>query len=472
MGFDERFHGIVNDIYSARHVRMYAAGAAWTALAGAGTSENDRLAGAAETAAAEPGVGLIELSDRMIGTASWAAGASAVAMQIAGQLQAAGDAAAVATEEALFLEERFDEASQPLGGPDVGFAAVEAAGWQSEERARLVAEAQSSLDRLAASFAAVTGGNAPAAPGGGAGGGVSGGGMAGGVAGVGGGMAGGVAGVAGGMVGSMVPAANGGMVGVGDYPHGRLLGPERGDFAGWLHSPGTGFLVDPATGREFDPQSGRWIDPVTGQPFGAVTEYAARFSGLGVGPGSIVTTGGLAATGAGAAGLTGLAGLYGGMMPPSIGPTGPARGQMARQAVRNLGQRAHVASRFAMHEAGQGGRPFTPPPGAAAHRPGTRAAAAGRGLAPPPASTGAAAGRRAQAAGAPRGRALNERGGVWAARARDAGARHQLAPPPAAGRTTPRPSDARRPDARPTDLTEDPDVWTGQRRAARGVLGE
>ncbi|RMI43758.1 hypothetical protein EBN88_06685, partial [Streptomyces triticirhizae] len=171
MSSDDAFHGIVDDIYSARHIRMYAAAGAWIALAGAGTGENDRLAGAAESAAAEPGVGLIELSDRMAETASWASGASAVAMSIANQLQTAGDAAAGATEEALLLEEQYAEASQAPAGQDVGMAAVGAAGRQSEEKQRLVAEAQGVLDRLAASFAQVTGGNAPAAPGGGAGGG-------------------------------------------------------------------------------------------------------------------------------------------------------------------------------------------------------------------------------------------------------------------------------------------------------------
>ncbi|WP_219806295.1 hypothetical protein, partial [Streptomyces sp. SM12] len=50
-------------------------------------------------------------------------------------------------------------------------------------------------------------------------------------------------------------------------------------------------------------------------------------------------------------------------MPPSVGNSGPARGQMMNQAARNLRHRAGVASRFATHESAQGGRPFTPPPG-------------------------------------------------------------------------------------------------------------
>uniref|UniRef100_UPI001D13082D hypothetical protein n=1 Tax=Streptomyces otsuchiensis TaxID=2681388 RepID=UPI001D13082D len=95
-------------------------------------------------------------------------------------------------------------------------------------------------------------------------------------------------------------AANGSVIGAGQYPHARVLGPERGDFAGWVESPATGYLTDPATGREFDSVSGRWIDPVTGRPFGEVTEYASRLSGIGAGPGAVVgISGGAAAVGAG-----------------------------------------------------------------------------------------------------------------------------------------------------------------------------
>ncbi|ONK12457.1 hypothetical protein [Streptomyces sp. MP131-18] len=459
MTTDGDFKGIVADIYSAAHVRILAAAGAWIALAGAGTSEEDRLSGTASAAQAETGVGLIELAERVEGTASWAGGAGAVARRIAEQLSVAGESSARATEEALGLEARYDEASETPAGPDVGMAAVSAAERQHEEKQKLIRAAEDVRARLGATIAQVTGGDVPAAPGGGAGGGGAGGGAGGsGGAGSGGGGAAGAgaagsAGAAGhGGSGTLVQAANGAHVGVGDYPYSRVLGPDQGDFAGWVQSPGTGFLVDPATGREFDTVTGRWIDPVTGQPFGEVTEYATRYSGLGTGPGTIAAGFGTAGAGAIGAGGTaaGLAGLYGGMMPPSVGHTGPARGQMVQQATRNLHMRATVAGRFALHEAAQGGRPFTPPPGAAA----SRAGGTGRG---------GAAGRRATA----------ESPGAVRARPRDAAARLAGGPPPAAAaaRTRDRAEERTR-YHRPTELTEDPSVWASGRKAGPGVLGE
>jgi hypothetical protein len=172
-------------------------------------------------------------------------------------------------------------------------------------------------------------------------------------------------------------APNGSAIGSGSYPDSSVLGPEAGDFAGWVQSPSTGHLVDPATGREFDPASGRWIDPVTGRPFGEVTEYATRLSGLAAGPGAIASAGGLATVSAGGlpgagaagpggaagmAGMAGLAGLYGGMIPPSIANAGAARQQVMGQAARTMGRRARVAANFALHEAARGGRPYLPPP--------------------------------------------------------------------------------------------------------------
>ncbi|UCM89409.1 hypothetical protein [Streptomyces marincola] len=459
------FHSIVDDVYSAAHIRIYAAAGAWIALAGAGTSEGDRLSGTASEAAGQPGVGLLELADRIEGAASWAGGAGAVAQVIAEQLNSAGDASARATERALALEVEFNAASESPGGPDVGAGAVHAAQVQFEERQRLVKEAEKVRAHLGDAIARVTGGDVPVAPGGGGGGGSGGGPVGGGGGGVGGGGAGGGgsaafggAGAAGyGGSGELVHVANGSHVGVGDYPHSRVLGPEHGDFAGWVQSPNTGFLVDPATGREFDTVTGRWIDPVTGQPFGAVTEYATRLSGLGTGPGAMVTGfgggggGAVAAVGVGGT-AAGLAGLYGGTMPPSVGHTGPARGQVVQQATRNLAARAAVAGRFAMHEAAQGGRPYTPPPGAAA----SRAGAPGAGRA---------------AAGARRPATAEVPGGVKP-RPRDAAARLAGAPAPAPGAARPRGrADERGRQGKPTELTEDPRVWASGRKAGPGVLG-
>ncbi|RKN45613.1 hypothetical protein D7294_03830 [Streptomyces hoynatensis] len=269
----------------------------------------------------------------------------------------------------------------------------------------------------------------------------------------------------------LVPAANGSRVGAGEYPGASVLGPEEGDFAGWVQSPNTGHLVDPATGREFDPATGRWIDPVTGRPFGEVAEYATRLSGLGGGPGSVGSPGsvaspnqpvtlvsslgatGLAGTGGPPGGGSSLAALYGGIMPPSVGYPGPARGQMLGQANRNLALRARVATRFALHEAAQGGRPFVPPPGAA--------------------------GQAARGQGGGRGRPRERTSGIWQSRRQDPAARHQLAGarraapavPPPGGALRGRPGrgeeEARR--RRPTGLTEDPAVWAPARRAVDGL---
>ncbi|MDT0343955.1 hypothetical protein [Streptomyces litchfieldiae] len=425
MTTDDDFMAVIDRILSAQHVMIHAAAGAWYALAGAGTAERDRLAGAAADAEAEPGVGLIELADRIKGTASWAEGASAVAQQIAGQLQAAGEASARAAERALALLVEYEAAAVDMPADDaIDPTMVSAAIRKQEERDRLLAEARSVLDQLSSDVGRVTGGQAPPSP-----------------------------------EGDRTGGGNNSLESVprsadrngttdsttrsdrngspdrptrgdrdnmiegtpppnsttpdGDYPsYLSVLGPENEEFGGWVQSPNTGYLVDPATGREFDPGSGRWIDPVTGLPFGESTEYATRLSGLGTGPGAMATGVGLAAIGAGGPGTIGggggLAGLYGGVVPPSVAHPGPAQQQVIREAHRNLNQRAAVASRFAMREAAQGGRPF----------------------APPPAATGAVS------------RSNGDRSGE-------------------SGRL-----------GRPTDLTEDPEVWSARRSAAKGVLGE
>ncbi|MDT0318815.1 hypothetical protein [Streptomyces millisiae] len=420
MATDEEFMAVIARILSAQHVSIHAVAEAWTALAAAGTTERDRLANAAANAEAERGAGLAELADRLGGTAAWAEGASAVAQQVAGQLRTAGEAAARATERALTLLVEYEAAQVDLPADAISPAMVSAAMRGEAEQERLLAEARGVLEQLSQDVSRVTGGDAPAAPE----------------------RSGTVRADAtretaarsdaqrataddrpesersgptaadrDNMIEGHPPSPNA-QTTDGQYPsYLSVLGPEAGEFDGWVQSPNTGYLVDPATGREFDPGSGRWIDPVTGLPFGESTEYATRLSGLGTGPSAMATGIGLAALGGGAGavgGGGGLGGLYGGVLPPSVAHPGPAQQQVIREAQRNLGQRAAVAQRFAMREAAQGGRPF----------------------APPPAAMGAA------------GRSNGE------------GSRES-------GR-----------QGRPTDLTEDPDVWSAHRRAANGVLGE
>ncbi|WP_432742993.1 hypothetical protein H7827_04935 [Streptomyces sp. JH002] len=510
MSTDGEFRELLVTIFSAEHLQIYGAAGAWLAMASLSASSDDWLSGAAAETAAEPGVGLIELAERMENSAATAQEIAVLAGRVAGQLQSAGDASAQATEEALVLLFEYEETSGDPAGSDVGMAANAFYERQLEEKRRLITEAARVLSDLGADFSKVTGGEVTA-PGGGAGGGAGGGGISAGAAGGSGaaGSGGPVAAAPTGQGSAMVATANGGQVGPGTYPDARVLGPDRGDFAGWVQSPSTGFLVDPATGREFDPVTGRWIDPVTGRPFGEVTEYSARLSGLGTGPGAIVTGSGLAAVGGGAA-AAGLAGLYGGTMPPSVGHTGPARGPMMQQALRNLSHRASVASGFAAREAAMGGRPYSPPPGAAAQRGAAAATRVGKqggtqaaGRLVPPASTVrpnpavASAGRAADRLGGARpappapgsagrpgqrttagrgaGTALREPAATWrGSRAADTAGRlaQQASPGAAAAKPAGNRPDRNSGESRPSRLTEDPSVWSSRRDALGGVLGE
>ncbi|MFW6725080.1 hypothetical protein ACHZ98_34090 [Streptomyces sp. MAR4 CNY-716] len=386
MSADAEFDEAVGKIRSAQHTAIQIAAGTWLALAGAAAKESGSLEGTMAEAAAQDGAGLLELADRLGSTRSFADGAASVARQIADQLLRAAQRSAQATERAEDLEDRIgairgEQATRAATGRD-GRAAIQADQLAEADKRKLADEARGELNRLGTAFAEVIGGDAPAAPGGGAGFGEA----PGAAAGAGGGGAAAADAGAAGAGAASYTAPNGAVVGAGEYPYARVLGPHSGDFAGWVQSPTTGFLVDPATGREFDPVAGRWIDPVTGQPFGEVTEYATRLSGLAAGPGAATPAGGTTGGGltggdalAGGAAAAGLAGLYGGVMPPSVGHTGPARPQLLRQAVANLGHRARVATGFAMREAAQaGGRPFTPPPAPANGARGTQAQRAGR----------------------------------------------------------------------------------------------
>jgi hypothetical protein len=240
----------------------------------------------------------------------------------------------------------------------------------------------------------------------------------------------------------MGQAANGVSVAPGHYPGSSVLGPEQGDFAGWVIDPRTGFLIDPTTGREYDPATGHWIDPVTGKPFGEVDRYATHLEGLGSTP--VPTTLGVG-TG------VNIAGLYNGVTPPSLLPGNPAGGVLAQQATQGLAGKAYLAQRLAMREAAQGGRPF--------------------GM---PAGTTSVAMRTATTSGAPRLSA--ERANAWRART-TAADRHGLGGATGARRTPP-PGTATSATERKRDkkkrqgLGRENDAWDVEGRAGRGVLGE
>ncbi|MDT0341285.1 hypothetical protein [Streptomyces litchfieldiae] len=413
------FQRVIAQIRSAKEYKIRTASGAWRTLASAGDTETAALASTAGGAAAEQGVGLRELCDRLTQMTDFTSATAAMAQQVSDQLLEAERATVTALQAAHDLEQRFNERGAAIPPSPQAAAAFETF------VVGLTAEAQTVLDTLGESYAGVIAGEAPTAPRSG-GPGAPAAPMAPGPAqatpaaagAAPAGPAGAAAGPAGGAEATAAAAdhqaANGSAVGSGEYPHSSVMGPEQGDFAGWTRDPSTGYLVDPATGREFDPATGRWIDPVTGKPFGEATEYAARLSGLGTGSGGLASPAGLALVGggAGSGGAGGLAGLYGGVLPPSVAHAGPARGQALEQAMRNMNQRAQLSTHMAMREAAQGGRPFMPPPGMA-----------GMGA--------GGAGRSGQGRGAAGGQ-----------------------------------------NRRFTDLTEDPEVWAPRRGAALGVLGE
>ncbi|MFD5318809.1 hypothetical protein [Streptomyces sp. NPDC127098] len=417
-----QFEEVIRIILSAKEVGIRTASGAWLTLAGAAREETDAITATARGAAGQRGMGLRELSERLVEVSDFTSSTAALAQQISDQLQQAARSTLVAVQAALQLDKDYREIlAQYAAGSTSSHAAQAVQG----KIMTLTAKAQQVLATLDGDYARITAGEAPPAPR---------------TTGPGGPVAAPTAppaaepaaagpsatsaasaaasGPGGGAAASAATAdyeaPNGAAVGSGEYPGSSVLGPEQGDFAGWTRDPSTGYLVDPATGREFDPTSGRWIDPVTGKPFGDVTEYAARLSGLGGGAGGIASPASLAMVGGGGAGglgSAGLAGLYGGVLPPSIAGAGSLGGQLVGQAMANMNRRAHVATQLAMRESAQGGRPFMPPP-----------AMAGGG-------TGGAA-RSTQ------------------------------------GRGTPGQQNRRL-----TDLTEDPEVWAPRPIAARDVLG-
>ncbi|WP_052851278.1 hypothetical protein [Streptomyces avicenniae] len=482
---DAAFDDAINRILSARYMHMQAAAGAWRALAAAAGAEGSALAGTARATAAEEGVGLLELSDRISAASGWAEGAGQAAVRIADQLQQAADHSARAAEKAIELDDQFFEVEQRLEERirviDVGMGVIRASEVATTQKTELKNQALVVLDGLSDEFSRVIGEEPPPAPEGGSGdGGVQnsaafgGGGAVGAAAAYAANRGGGgrsVASVSGGGGGGArragYVAPNGASVGEGDYPGSSVVGPEGGDFAGWVQSPSTGHLVDPATGREFDPSTGQWIDPNTGEGWGAETDYSGRYSGLGNGPGAVAGGAGVipGLVGGGAAlvpGLVGgagggnIGGWYGGAVPPSIANAGPARQQMTQQALQNMGRQARVANSLGIHQAAQGGRPYLPPPGAstagrfgqrpAAGRsgaggftqarggggtafpgraggvPGGAAAGAARGGMMPPGAAahgGGQGGRTRGRLGAGRATALRESAGTWRSGVRD-----------------------------------------------------
>ncbi|WP_026328430.1 hypothetical protein [Streptomyces sulphureus] len=468
----DSFYQTVSQILSVNDYEMKAAAGAWMALAGVATRTGDDLGRVAGETSAEPGVGLAELADSLGATGGWGGQASSLAMAISRQLQDAGGAAAEAAERAESLRIEYEKNQDAKNSKDEDAAtasgslqvqADKGSTMHVQRMNELAREAIQELSALDHVIGGVTGGDAPTAPevSPAPGGGFRGAGAL--------SAGGGELGLGAGGHGPVVVAPNGATVGAGSYPYSSIVGPDGGDFAGWVQSPGTGFLVDPATGREFDPSSGRWIDPVTGRPFGEVTQYATRLSGL---DGGVTGAGGGVVAGGAALGAAGVAGLYGGVAPPSVAGGGRAQAQISRQAGQNLAHKAELANRLGAREARQGGRPFTPPPGASSQRSAGGAARAARQ--PSRTVTDKPAGRRSSAAdAAARHRLGGGQPSAGATRGAPGAARGAPGPAPgAAGGQKARGVERKRREGKGTEMREDAEVWRPQRRAVPGTLGE
>ncbi|MDA3647490.1 hypothetical protein LZ318_34050 [Saccharopolyspora indica] len=435
MGYS--FQEAVSLIDSVSYVSIKAAGFAWQGLAAAAGADASRLTGIEGAVLGDPGEGHAELAAGLNRVSGWAGDAGDFAARVGEQLLVAGDVGAAVFANRVELESEYDSIKDRMAAaPDVGNAAMR----DADQLAALTEKINSEVARLADAFHGIQPGSPAAAPGSGGGGG------------------GAPAIVAPGSGGGGAPplalAANGTSVGAGDYPGSSVLGPEKGDFAGWVTDPRSGHLVDPATGREYDPASNRWIDPVTGKPFGDVAHYATNLQGVSGGMPTSLGTGagvGIGALGTGM-GLSALGGLYGGTLPPSLAQHNAASGQLGQQALRGLANKAHLATRIAVHEAGGGGRPFGMP---ASHAP-TQTQQA-------PRAAMATRGREVASAWASRPKPAADRHGLGGSAVRSAGG-----PPPTGSAARPSKPDRK---ANPSALEED-SLWQPTARGLRGVLGD
>jgi hypothetical protein len=222
-----------------------------------------------------------------------------------------------------------------------------------------------------------------------------------------------------------------------------VVGPDGGDFAGWVRDPRTGFLINPATGQEFDPISRRWIDPVTGRPFGDAVRQSTHLEGLthGVRPGA-----------------GDLGQLYGGVLPPSLRPGNPAVDLLRGQAMNTMAIRAYTAQQLA---GGQAGR-LPPPAATGGSSPWRSASVAGRGR------SGGEAEETWTGRGAPRPRFTSEPEETWTGRGGAGRTGRAGYLPPGAGADV----EPDRKRKRPEWLPGDDDVWRTGIAAGPSLLDE
>ncbi|MFB9239666.1 hypothetical protein ACFFWC_29745 [Plantactinospora siamensis] len=384
----------------------------WRNFAEALRSASGHLQGTADKVTEQYGTPYQNFGDRAAPLASWMTNVSGYADTVAEGLSKASTTGSSAQMTMYQEDYSFNQDVERIVGPEDALSAGRANAIQRRE-AQAAAVLNGEIDKWAGAYDAFQPGAVDPAPtrsgsgladpgsagGGGAGG--SGGGahpLASGGTGDNGSTAA-LAGGIGAAGAASVVTGHGSKVGSGTFPGSSVLGPDSGDFAGWVRDPRTGYLINPATGQEFDPTAGRWIDPVTGKPFGDSERYASRLEGLNTGAtpsaGPLGGSGGLAAPlgGGGGAGGTGggpagLGGLYGGLQPPSLDPANPAANQLRQQATDSMAAKAYAAQQLALKEASQGGRPYMPPTQAGlAGGPGGGRAGARRSLVTEPEST-------------------------------------------------------------------------------------
>ncbi|WP_049580646.1 hypothetical protein, partial [Streptomyces sp. SBT349] len=155
------FRQTIETIKSAQEYSIQAASGAWFTLANAGVAESTALASTAQGAAAEPGVGLLELSERLVQMTDFTSGTAALAQQVSAQLQRAGEQTAKAVQEAIRLELQFAQLEEQRRTLSTSAHAEQALEGQIMA---LTTQAQGVLTGLDQEYANVIAGEAPAAP--------------------------------------------------------------------------------------------------------------------------------------------------------------------------------------------------------------------------------------------------------------------------------------------------------------------
>ena len=465
---DYSFYDAYDVIQSGQPYSLKDVADTWRNFAGACQSAADQLKGTSAMVTAQQGTPYQNFGDRAAPVANWMNQVAGQANTVAGGLSNAGAVGTSAQMEAAQQKAVVDQKINQIVGPDGALSMAKVNGMNAAEAAG-AAVLNPAIDKWSAAYNAFNPGQVQPAPvnNGGSGAGpaptsTSGGSGSSGSGSTSGGAPG-AAPVATPSANASHPAASSGTGGStgGDYPNSSVVGPNGGDFAGWVKDPRTGYLIDPSTGQEYDPTSARWVDPVTGKPFGDLTQYSSRLEGLSGGvPGQLALGGGGGNVSVDPLFSGGGTPLFGGTIPPSLNPTNPAYTQLAQTASNSMAAKAYAANSLAIKEAEQGGRPYVPPmqAGVGGFGGGGSAARRARYLSEPESTW---TGRAGSAAKAKAGSVDDEVEGTTTGQ-------RGYVPGMQAGRGE---KDRSKLRENPDWLVED-DVWSTGQQAGRGVLGE